>query len=164
VYNFRNFWDGRANNTFNGFNPFGRRAILADPTARVFTTNGSAAIPQALELPNMSAASQAVGPATSSFEMTCANEAFVQLGRSLMGQRALQTQPISATDSVFSKMTVGAIAAGGQGLNVTYRQLVRAAFQPAYWQDTHYYAVDPTTGKVSQIADGTKGYLVDQLN
>ena len=39
VFNFRNFWDGRANNTFNGVNPFGRRAITADPTARVFTTD-----------------------------------------------------------------------------------------------------------------------------
>ena len=45
VFNFRNFWDGRANNTFNGVNPFGRRAILADPTARVFTTDGTTAHP-----------------------------------------------------------------------------------------------------------------------
>ena len=164
VYNFRNFWDGRANNTFNGVNPFGRRAILADPTARVFTTNGTAATPQALELPNMSGASQAVGPALSVFEMTCANESFSALGRSLMGHLPLQTQPISPTDSVFAKMPLGAIATGGKGLTVTYRQLVRAAFQPAYWQDTHFYAVDPTTGKVSQVADGTKGYLVDELN
>ena len=29
IFNFRNFWDGRANNVFNGRNPFGRR----DPTA-----------------------------------------------------------------------------------------------------------------------------------
>jgi cytochrome c peroxidase len=164
VYNFRNFWDGRANNTFNGVNPFGRRAILGDPTARVFTTNGATATPQALELSNMSAASQAVGPATSPFEMTCANESFIVLGRSLIGQRALQTQPVSPTDSVFSKMPLGAIATGGVGLTVTYRQLVHAAFQPAYWQDTHYYAVNPTTGQASLVADATKGYLVDELN
>jgi cytochrome c peroxidase len=164
VFNFRNFWDGRANNTFNGVNPFGRRAVLADPTARVFTTNGTTATPQALELPNMSAASQAVGPALSVFEMTCANESFSALGRSLMGHLALHTQAVSPTDSVFSKMPLGAIATGGLGLTVTYRQLVHAAFQPAYWQDTHHYAVDPTTGKVSQVADGTKGYLVDELN
>ena len=40
VFNYRNFWDGRANNTFNGVNPFGRRAIIADPGARVYTTDG----------------------------------------------------------------------------------------------------------------------------
>src|SRR4029077_13679286 len=76
VYNFRNFWDGRANNTFNGVNPFGRRAVLADPTARVFTTNGTSPTPESLLLNNMSAASQAPGPVLSVFEMACANETF----------------------------------------------------------------------------------------
>ena len=33
VYNFRNFWDGRANNVFNGLDPFGmRRFSLQQPT------------------------------------------------------------------------------------------------------------------------------------
>ncbi len=32
VFNFRNFWDGRANNVFNGMNPFG----LRDQTKRIF--------------------------------------------------------------------------------------------------------------------------------
>ena len=47
--------------------------------------------------------------------MTCANEAFSVLGRSLMGQRALQPN-LLPTDSVFSKMPLGAIASGGQDL------------------------------------------------
>ena len=164
VFNFRNFWDGRANNTFNGVNPFGRRAIVADPTARVFTTNGTNAAPEPLLLNNMSAASQATGPVLSVFEMACANETFPALGRSLMSQRVLQTQPVSATDGVFSKMPIGGIATGGQGLTVTYRQLVHAAFQPAYWQDAHYYSVNPTTGQISHVADATKGYLIDELD
>ncbi len=164
VFNYRSFWDGRANNAFNGVNPFGRRAILADPTARVFTTDGTTAKPQTLELANMSAASQATGPVLSASEMACENETFPALGRSLMGQRVLQTQPVSATDSVFSKMPLGSITHGGQGLSVTYRQLVHAAFQPAYWRDEHYYAVDPATGQISRVADATKGYLVDELD
>jgi cytochrome c peroxidase len=164
VFNYRNFWDGRASNTFNGVNPFGRRAILADPTVRVYTTDGTAAAPKALQLDNMSAASQATGPVLSVSEMACANETFPALGRSLMGQRVLQTQPVSATDSVFSRMPAGSIATGGVGLSVTYRQLVHAAFQPAYWQDAHYYSVDPTTGQISRAADATKGYLVDELD
>jgi cytochrome c peroxidase len=164
VFNFRNFWDGRANNTFNGVNPFGRRAIVADPTARVFTTNGANPTAEPLLLNNMSAASQATGPVLSVFEMACANETFPALGRSLMGQRVLQTQPVSATDSVFSKLPIGGIVTGGQGLTVTYRQLVHAAFQPAYWQDAHYYAVNPTTGQISHVADATKGYLIDELD
>lgn len=32
VYNFRNFWDGRAQNYFNGVNPFGKR----DPNAKLY--------------------------------------------------------------------------------------------------------------------------------
>ena len=112
----------------------------------------------------MSAASQATGPVLSVFEMACANETFPALGRSLMGQRVLQTQPVSATDSVFSKLPIGGIATGGQGLTVTYRQLVHAAFQPAYWQDAHYYAVNPTTGQISHVADATQGYLIDELD
>ena len=47
---------------------------------------------------------------------------------------------------------------------MTYRQLIHAAFQPAYWQDAHYYAVDPLTGQISRVADATKGFLVDELN
>ena len=31
VFNYRNFWDGRAQNTFNGVNPFG----AGDPTAHL---------------------------------------------------------------------------------------------------------------------------------
>ncbi len=115
-------------------------------------------------LNNMSAASQATGPVLSTFEMACANETFSTLGRSLMGQRVLQTQTVSATDSVFAKMPVGSIASGGVGLSVTYRQLVHAAFQPAYWQDAHYYAVNPTTGAISRVADATKGYQIDELD
>jgi hypothetical protein len=147
VFNFRNFWDGRANHIFNGVNPFGLRAIAADPTARVYTTDGTTATPQALQLDNMSTASQAVGPILSTVEMACPGENFANLARSVMDQRVLQTQPVAPTDSVFSKMPIGAIAPGGIGLTVSYRQLVEAAFQPAYWQDVHFYKVDPATGQ-----------------
>ena len=117
VFNYRNFWDGRANNTFNGVNPFGRRAIVAGSHgAGVHDQTAPTATAEPLQLNNMSAASQATGPVLSVFEMACANETFPALGRSLMGQRVLQTQPVSATDSVFSKMPIGGIASGGQGL------------------------------------------------
>src|ERR1700743_2879409 len=39
VFNYRNFWDGRAQNTFNGVNPFG----TGDPTAELLHVDGSAA-------------------------------------------------------------------------------------------------------------------------
>src|SRR5262249_51137029 len=40
VYNFRNFWDGRANAIFNGVNPFG----LRDPNARVLQIQPDASV------------------------------------------------------------------------------------------------------------------------
>src|SRR5262249_38165236 len=39
VFNFRNFWDGRARNEFNGVNPIGD----LDPYARVLMTSGNGA-------------------------------------------------------------------------------------------------------------------------
>jgi cytochrome c peroxidase len=65
VFNFRNFWDGRAQNVFNGVNEFG----LRDPDAFVL----KAARPNRLtdvkvSLKNSSLASQAVGPPLSAFE------------------------------------------------------------------------------------------------
>jgi cytochrome c peroxidase len=65
VFNFRNFWDGLAQNTFNGVNPLG----LRDPNAFVL----KATKPRRLEdvrvsLNNSSLASQAVGPPLNALE------------------------------------------------------------------------------------------------
>lgn len=85
VFQFRSFWDGRANNHFNGVNPFGRREHTdpnADPESnpdgtvrprhqlmRVSTEkNGKTGPPTvtlrtvSLDLPSAALASQAVGP------------------------------------------------------------------------------------------------------
>jgi cytochrome c peroxidase len=71
VFNFRNFWDGRANNVFNGVNPFG----LRDVNARIYVASaGGTLTPRAIALENSSLASQAVGPPGSDFEMSCANQ------------------------------------------------------------------------------------------
>lgn len=60
VSNFRNFWDGRAQNIFNGVNSFGRR----DPIARVLRAETPATRPQPVKvrLRNSSLASQSVEP------------------------------------------------------------------------------------------------------
>lgn len=65
VFNFRNFWDGRAQNIFNGVSQFG----LRDPDRSILKANN----PRRLEdvevsLKNSSLASQAVGPPLSAFE------------------------------------------------------------------------------------------------
>ncbi len=160
AFNHRNFWDGRANNTFNGVSPFGRR----DTAARVFTTDGSSVTAVPLALENMSAASQAVGPVTNDTEMTCQGKKFADIGRRLMQQRALQNQPVAADDSVFSKVAGGSIVSPSGGLSANYRQLVQQAFQPAYWNNNQFFTYNATTGAVTKGGGAANGYQIDELN
>ena len=126
VFNFRNFWDGRANNKFNGVNPFGPR----DTAARVFElqTDGSElAVP--VSLINSSLASQAVGPALNTTEMTCALKGFKELGRKLYSIRPLMSQTVASDDSVLASYRYPT----GAGLSANYGPLVKMAFDPKYW-------------------------------
>ena len=73
IFQFRTFWDGRANNRFNGINPFGRR----DPNARILVRQADGTVlPEVLDLENAALASQAVGPTLSDMEMSCVNRKF----------------------------------------------------------------------------------------
>jgi cytochrome c peroxidase len=153
VFNHRNFWDGRANNTFNGVSPFGRR----DSAARVFRNDGSS---QILLLDNMSTASQAVGPVTNSTEMTCQGKIFADVGRRLMQQRPLANQQVAADDSVFSKL---GITSPSGGLKSDYRKLVQQAFQPAYWSNNQHFVLNPD-GTITKGGGAANGYQIDELN
>ena len=127
VFNFRNFWDGRANNVFNGNNPFGNR----DTKAQVLEArpDGTTAW-VSIKLPNASLASQAVGPALSDFEMTCANKTFQQLGRKMLPMRALSTQRVDPLDSVLAPYRNGNLL----GLGNTYTQMIKQAFEADWWR------------------------------
>jgi cytochrome c peroxidase len=132
--NFRNFWDGRANFVFNGVSPFGPR----DKSAQIwcddwYTDNTGASVERAVKayvrIPFASAASQAVGPALSKFEMSSASRVFSDLGHKLISSRPLLYQTVSATDGVLGKYRY----AYGFGLNIGYEQMIKAAFQPDFW-------------------------------
>lgn len=70
VFNFRNFWDGRAQDIFNGVNEFG----LRDPHALVLkATNQTRLEDVQVRLNNSSLASQAVGPPLASVETFAEN-------------------------------------------------------------------------------------------
>ena len=142
--NYRNFWDGRANFVFNGVNPFGPR----DEKARVWLSdtdkNGAiTAVPYVARIPFASAASQAVGPALSAFEMSGSGRQFSDIGRKLLATRPLLNQTVSATDSVLGKYR----SPYGSGLNTTYEAMIKAAFWPQYWEvpDATFKAVSGTT-------------------
>ena len=134
VYNFRNFWDGRANNIFNGLDPFGMRRFANPantPSDEVYIRDSKGLlVKKRLAIFNSSLASQAVGPALSDFEMTCGGKNFAQLGRKLLALKPLNNQMVDLTDSV-----LGSYAKQGLGLksNYTYKTLIQSAFNDAYW-------------------------------
>ncbi len=126
VYNRRNFWDGRAQSVFNGVNPFGPR----DPDAYVWRAVNPV-LPEKVKvrIDQAGLASQAVGPALSSFEMSAAGRGFPELAIRLLTQRPLANQKVHANDSVLGRYSR---AAGGLTV-ATYAELVRAAFKREWW-------------------------------
>jgi cytochrome c peroxidase len=129
AFNYRNFWDGRANNIFNGVSPFGDR----DKKAAIWITqeNGKT-IKQKIHLENASLASQAVAPVLNEVEMSCTQRLFPDVGRKLLTRKPLSSQEIHAQDSVLATLR----DKSGKGLTTTYQELVKTAFAPRYWDGT----------------------------
>ncbi len=150
VFNFDNFWDGRANNIFNGNNPFGP----ADPRQHLIVNNAGTLATQALRLRQSSLASQAVGPPLSDFEMSYRGRTWPKLGKKMLSLTPLAQQEVSPNDS-----RLGFLALPGGGLNTTYAAMIQAAFPPQYWNNT--------AQKVVFDASGTPSFLpgpADPLN
>lgn len=127
AFNFRNFWDGRANNSFNGETPWGYRDLQAGAWV---TGAGGIAAKRNLGLQNASLASQAVAPPVNDAEMSCKQRGMADIGVKLLQRRALETQVVSSDDS-----SLGHFAAKeGKGLNLTYEALIRKAFSKRYWE------------------------------
>jgi cytochrome c peroxidase len=133
VFNYRNFWDGRANNIFNGVNPFGPRDTGA--TVLQVQADGSTQ-PVKVALNNSSLASQAVGPALSDFEMSCSNKTFKDIARKLFATRPLAKQQIHAGDSVLAAYR----DPSGIGLKSGYADMIKAAFDPSWWSSADSFA------------------------
>jgi cytochrome c peroxidase len=126
VFNFRNFWDGRANNVFNGVDPFG----LRNGSARVFKKDGSSRM---VDLRNSSLASQSVGPPVSDFEMICNGRKFADMGRKLIPRKALLLQIVHKDDSLLAGERDSEI---GRGLKKTYEEMIKGAFKDEFWKST----------------------------
>ncbi len=147
VFNRRNFWDGRAQDIFNGVNPFG----LRDPNARVYYAATSGRVdPVAVAIDNASLASQAVGPPLSAFEMSAADKMFPELGRRLLRQRPLARQIVARDDSVLGGLSQGT----SPGLSVIdYATLVRKAFRAEWWQGIQTVSITPSTMTAGGTSD-----------
>ncbi len=130
VFYFHNFWDGRANNRFNGVNPFGE----TDPSNPTIWKKGKKGLvePFPLKMRNASLASQAVGPPLSEFEMSFFGRTFPDIALKVLDRRALENQAVHPDDSLLGPLR----DPSGFGLTETYRELIHHAFEPEFWDET----------------------------
>ncbi|MBI4313161.1 MAG: cytochrome C peroxidase [Chloroflexi bacterium] len=136
VFNFANFWDGRAHNVFNGVSPLGP----LDAEAFVWVNGRGELAKKPVSITNASLASQAVGPPLSDLEMSFFDRPFPEVGRKLLGVTPLGLQIVHPNDSILGSLSRAQIAEGtvsGQpGLNTSYETLIKSVFQPDYWDST----------------------------
>jgi cytochrome c peroxidase len=161
VFFHRNFWDGRANNLFNGVGVFGMRdvhPITGDPNKRLIVLDPTNQ-PQLgyLRVENASLASQAVGPPLSDLEMSCGGRSFPAVGRKLLFTIPLFQQKVDKSDSVLGPY-VGPL---GRGLKLQYRyaELIRKTFDPKYWAAPGRYKIEN-----GQLVSDPKGYTQMEIN
>lgn len=126
VFNYRNFWDGRASDAFTAATPFGD----SDTGAHALNVATGVPVLEQVRVTNASLASQAVGPALNALEMSYSGKSWPQLGKKMLAVRPLALQTVAPDDSVLGSM----LDASGRGLGVaSYMDLTQAAFQPQYW-------------------------------
>lgn len=139
VFNHRQFWDGRAENIFNGVNHLG----LRDPDAKLFRADDpKKPVEVRVELLNSSLASQAVAPIVSDLEMAAPGRTRLAVGRALargkrnhgkkmFKVRPLANQKVSPTDSVLGPLSRWP----KEGLSVNrYDKLIKGAFHEKWWK------------------------------
>lgn len=148
VFNFANFWDGRANNIFNGETPYGP----LDQNAGVWIDDGFALVKQRVAIPNSSLASQAVAPPVDDVMMSFRGRTFPELGRKMLSLSTppLGLQLVHPNDSVLGGLSratleIDGTLSGNRGLSTDYTQMVRAAFQDYLWNSSAQ-TVLPTKG------------------
>ncbi|MEW6720954.1 MAG: cytochrome c peroxidase [Thermodesulfobacteriota bacterium] len=138
VFNFTNFWDGRANFLFNGENPFGP----ADPNAGVwFNDAGEGLVKRPVVIQFASLASQATGPPVDDVEMSARGRTFPDIGRKMLTLTPLGKQLVHPGDSILGPISKASVRQDGtitdvKGLNITYRKMIEDAFQPNLWNSS----------------------------
>jgi cytochrome c peroxidase len=142
VYNFHNFWDGRANNTFNGVTPGGPGQELGNA---VFQVVAGVPTQVLVAIPNASLASQAVGPPRSEFEMSCAGRTFPDIGKKMLSLTPLAKQKVHANDSELGSLARSAVNPLLKGLSVSYPQMIQEAFVNSWWDSTQPVTVGNRT-------------------
>ena len=144
VFNFRNFWDGRAQNVCNGANPFGARDNSLH--LLVLGTDGKLG-PAHVGMANSALCSQSLGPILSSTEMSADDRNFHQVGKKLLARVPLAQQLVDPTDSVLGIHS----NAPGKGLKTNYSALIQQAFQTEWWQFSRHICTAADGSTVTDV-------------
>jgi cytochrome c peroxidase len=144
VFNFRNFWDGRAQNVCNGANPFGAR----DKSSHLLSVGGDGKLaPAYVGMANSALCSQSLGPILSSTEMSADDRNFHQVGKKLLARVPLIKQLVDPTDSVLGTLS----NAPGKGLKTSYSALIQKAFLPEWWQFSRHICTAADGSTVTNV-------------
>ncbi|HEU4414315.1 MAG TPA: hypothetical protein VFT65_05985 [Candidatus Angelobacter sp.] len=165
VFNYRNFWDGRAQNVCNGANPFGNR----DKSSHLLVREPDGSLGAALiNMPNSALCSQSLGPILSSTEMSADDRNFHQVGKKLLARQPLAQQMVDPTDSVLGAMS----SSPRKGLKANYSDLIKKAFQSEWWDDNLHICsgadqsvaatIDPNKGQTCPAS--TQEYTLMEFN
>ena len=157
VFNHRQFWDGRAENVFNGVNHLGQR----DPDATVFRADDPKnPIEVRVELVNSSLASQAVAPLISDIEMAAPGRTRLDVGRELargkrnQGKKVVKLRPLAKQQVSPADSVLGSMSRWPQiGLVFNrYDKMIQAAFHEQWWNSKQLIRVnaDGTTTVVAK--------------
>ncbi len=153
VFNFNNFWDGRAHFEFNGVNPFGP----LDPSAGVWYASAGTLVKQPVSIQFASLASQATGPPLDDTEMSFHGRTFPEVGRKLLSLTPLGKQLVHPNDSVLGPLSRATLSGGkiigNNGLSFAnpltgatgYKGMIQAAFMDNLW-NSNLAASLPTVG------------------
>ncbi|HKI02275.1 MAG TPA: cytochrome c peroxidase [Thermoanaerobaculia bacterium] len=149
VFNHRQFWDGRAENVFNGVNHLGQR----DPAAKVFRSDDPRQAPVAVrvELVNSSLASQALAPIVSDLEMSAPGRTPADVGRELargkrnQGKKLAKVRPLGKQKVALTDSVLGAVSRWpDKGLTFNrYDKMIKAAFHEKWWKSKKLIRVNP---------------------
>jgi cytochrome c peroxidase len=160
VFNHRQFWDGRAENVFNGVNHLGQR----DPNAKLYRADSPQnPVEVRVELVDSSLASQAVAPIISDLEMATPGRTRLDVGRELTrihrkrGKRMARLRPLGKQLVSLSDSTLGPISRSPKkGLTYNrYDEMIKEAFHEKWWKSPKMIRVNPdgTTSVVKRGKD-----------
>ncbi|MEI7987102.1 MAG: cytochrome C peroxidase [Armatimonadota bacterium] len=141
IFNHRNFWDGRAQEIFNGRNIAGVR----DENAKVIKAlNARHLVATKVRIDNASLASLSVGPPLSADEMSFEGRTFPEIGKRILKCEPLRAQVVADDDSVLGvySRSFRSGRSNSAGLVHNYEYFVKEAFHEAWWRSDLVVDVD----------------------